>query len=126
MNSEPRLEKNAPSVEALRAGVESHPADRQARVSLGWELYALKRDEEAVEVFEAAEEMDSTDPEASYGLGLALRRVDKLDEARKAFQAVIDYAAKIESPARATMFTRLAKGQISYMESGDWHLEGRG
>lgn len=126
MDNEPRLDENAPSVEALRAAADSHPADRQARVSLGWELYALKRNAEAVEAFEAAEKLDSSDPEASYGLGLALRRAGKLEEAQTAFQAVIDFAAKIEAPARATMFTRLAKGQISMIETGDWHLDARG
>lgn len=125
MDNQSRLDKNAPSVESLQAAVESRPADRQAKVSLGWELYALKRDAEAVEAFEAAEKMDAADPEASYGLGLALRRVGQLDEARRAFQAVIDNAAKIENLARSTMFMRLAKGQISFIDTGDWHLEGR-
>jgi tetratricopeptide (TPR) repeat protein len=123
MDYQPRLAEGAPKIDDLKAALEADPKDSEAASRLGWELYGLRDFEGAAEALDTAHKLAPDDPEIAYGLGLSLKQLRENDRAIKAFKVAVKHADRVENNLRAAMLRRMGDAQISFLESGDWHME---
>ena len=113
-----------PSVlEKYRSAVAAEPNNAQARCNLGWGYYGKQQYTEAVNTFREALAIDPDMVDAHHGLGLALKVSGGKQAAITAFESVAQLAPQLEDQVRGHMIARLAQGHISFINTGEWHLE---
>lgn len=90
----------------------------------GWRHYSSKEFFRAEADFQKAIELSPDYLDSFYGLGMTYQASNRQPEAIKAFEKVINMLAgnaEVEN-VRAHMLSRLARGHINLMKTGDWNL----
>ncbi|HEX9018046.1 MAG TPA: tetratricopeptide repeat protein [Anaerolineaceae bacterium] len=102
----------------------SRPSDQLS--DSGWGYYAKKEYFRAEEDFRKALELSPDDAELFYALGMTYQASDRQADAISAFEKAIQLLENVqaENQVRAHMMTRLARGHINIMKTGDWNLGG--
>jgi tetratricopeptide (TPR) repeat protein len=92
----------------------------------GWLHYTRKEYYRAEADLQKALELAPDHAEAMYALGMALSASGRQQEAIRVFEKTITMMEplKAENRVRAHMVSRLARGHINRIKTGDWHLEG--
>jgi tetratricopeptide (TPR) repeat protein len=111
-----------PAIETYRSAVNSNPNSAEAYSNLGWGYYGLRNFDEAVKAFRQALSLDRNYIDAHYGLGLTLKEAGAGSEAVPAFEAVVTLAPQDANTIRGQMLSRLARGHINQIQSGQWGL----
>ena len=109
-------------LEDYRQAAAANPQSAEAHANLGWGFYGADQFDQAVTEFNEALRMEPGHFEALYGLGLARKCSDAKAEAVSAFTAAIEQLPKIEDRMRSDVLRRLARGQISVIQTGEWKL----
>jgi len=95
------------------------PAEFVAR---GW-LYLGRGDyDKAAADYREALKKNENDPETLYALGMALSASSNPQDSVRVFEQALENLGSIEDAVRVRMLTRLIKGHISRVKTGDWHL----
>ena len=89
----------------------------------GWAYFSTKKFDLSAEDFRKALSSDAGDVDSWYGLGLALKGSGTTSKALEAFEKILESIGSIEDRQRASVLSRLVKGQINMMKTGDWNLE---
>jgi Flp pilus assembly protein TadD len=100
------------SIEERTHELQSNPDDPSAHARLGWAHYSAGDSDAAIEVLEEARKRFSQDIEVLYALGLALKQADNKKKAKTVFKELLAIEESSTSPAKATMFRRLAETQM--------------
>jgi tetratricopeptide (TPR) repeat protein len=117
--------KNQVSIATYKADpAEITPQTMADYIKRGYAYHARKDFGKADEDFRKAISMDASSSEAYYALGLNLKVQGRNEEALKAFQQALDYMNKLEEQdsVRAHMLSRITKGHINQLSTGDWDL----
>ncbi len=88
----------------------------------GWLYYTNKDFAKAEADFRTALKHLSEDPDVFYALGLTLSVNGQPQEAIEKFELCLASLDKIEERDRQMMLSRLVKGQINRIKSGDWSI----
>jgi tetratricopeptide (TPR) repeat protein len=91
-------------------------------VERGWLYYAMKNYEKAIADYQKALSIDPDIIDTHYALAMALKYAGKVPEATDEFTRVINLTDQLEDKTRAIMITRLSKGHINEMNTGNWGL----
>lgn len=91
--------------------------------SRGWLYYSSGQFENAVDDFRHVLEVEKDDIDAWYGLGLSLKAAGDTIGAVDAFTSVLGLIGSVNDKQRVNVLTRLVKGQINQIKTGDWNLE---
>jgi tetratricopeptide (TPR) repeat protein len=110
-------------LENYRAAVTANPDSAEAHCNLAWGFYGQRQYADAIQEFRQALSLDRNLIDAHYGLGLALKESGAGQEAVPVFDTVLGLAPQLDNAVRATMLSRLAKGHINQIKSGDWKLD---
>ena len=109
-------------LEDYRQAAAANPQSAAAHANLGWGFYGADKLDQAVTEFNEALRLEPGHFEALYGLGLARKCSGTKAEAVSAFTAAIEQLPKIEDRTRSDVLRRLARGQISIIQTGEWKL----
>ena len=113
----------APSaIETYQAAVNSNPNSAEANSNLGWGYYGQRKFDEAIAAFRQALSLDRNYLDAHYGLALTLKEAGAGNEAVPEFEAVVTLAPQDANTIRGQMLSRLARGHINRIKSGQWGL----
>jgi tetratricopeptide (TPR) repeat protein len=110
------------AIEKAQTAVRDNPQSADAHSSLGWALYGKGQLAEALKSMKDALALDGNHIEARYGLGLIHKAMGSKMEAIAEFQQAATLASKIEDRDRKQMLSRLIRGHINLINSGDWNL----
>ena len=91
--------------------------------SRGWLYYSSRQYEKAVNDFRHVLEVNNDEMDAWYGLGLSLKAAGDTIGAVDAFTSVLGLIGSLTDKQRASVLTRLVRGQINQIKTGDWNLE---
>lgn len=89
----------------------------------GWLYFSRQNYEQAAADYQ---EVLTTEPEhidALYSLGLTLKNQGESKRAVEIFEKILGLLPHIDDHQRASVLSRLVKGQINMMKTGDWNLE---
>jgi tetratricopeptide (TPR) repeat protein len=100
-----------------------NPQSASEFLARAWLYYSRGKFDLAVQDFTRATEAASDNPETWYGLGLAHKSSGATSKAVEAFQNALNLIGGIQEHKRASIFSRLVKGQINQLKTGDWNLE---
>jgi tetratricopeptide (TPR) repeat protein len=89
----------------------------------GWLYLSSHQLELAAQDFRHILETEAENIEALYGLGLTLKADGKKEPAVESFERILGLLPKIQDSQRASVLSRLVKGHINLMKTGDWNLE---
>ena len=94
-------------------------------VKSGWEHYSKKEYYRAEADFQKALELTPDNVDTMYALGMTFQASGRQAEAIRTFEKTIQLLENVEEVdfVRAHMMTRLARGHISRMKTGDWNLD---
>ncbi len=106
----------APDPENMKVDTQADYAER------GWLYLSHKKFEQSINDFRHVVGTDSSELDSWYGLGLALKAAGSKDKALDAFEHVLSLINKVEDRQRASVLSRLAKGHINHINTGDWNL----
>ncbi|HMN60697.1 MAG TPA: tetratricopeptide repeat protein [Anaerolinea sp.] len=95
------------------------PAEFVAR---GWLYYGRGDNGQAAADYREALKQNENDPETLYALGMALAASSNPQDAVQVFEQALQHLDSIEDAVRVRMLTRLIKGHINRIKTGDWHL----
>jgi tetratricopeptide (TPR) repeat protein len=110
------------AIETYQAAVTANPNSAEAYSNLGWGYYGQRKFDEAITAFRQALALDRNYTDGHYGLGLTLKESGAGKEAVLAFEAVLKLAPQDANNIRGQMVSRLARGHINRINSGDWGL----
>jgi tetratricopeptide (TPR) repeat protein len=96
------------------------PADYAER---GWLYFSRKKFDLAIEDFRHVTESDANAIDSWYGLGLTLKANGSPEQAVTAFDHILAALNQIEDRQRASVLSRLVKGHLNQIKTGDWNLE---
>jgi tetratricopeptide (TPR) repeat protein len=88
----------------------------------GWYYYSHQDFNNAAADFRAALLQKPDDPDTLYALGLTLSSSSQPQDAIEVFEKALKSLETLEDKVRVRMLTRLIKGHISRVTTGDWHL----
>ena len=91
-------------------------------VERGWLYYSQKKYEAAINDYTKALSIEPDAIDTHYALAMALKYSGKVPDAVKEFNQVIAMTDSLEDTTRAIMITRLSKGHINDMQTGNWGL----
>jgi tetratricopeptide (TPR) repeat protein len=111
------------TIENYQAAVASNPNSAEAYSNLGWGYYGQKKYEDAIQAFRKALALDRNLTDAHYGLALTLKESGAAQDAVVEFEAVVKLAPQDANTVRGQMLSRLARGHINRIKSGDWGLD---
>ena len=111
------------TIENYQAAVASNPNSAEAYSNLGWGYYGQKKYEDAIQAFRKALALDRNLTDAHYGLALTLKESGATQDAVVEFEAVVKLAPQDANTVRGQMLSRLARGHINRIKSGDWGLD---
>ncbi len=117
--------KKTDETKTTKTTAETSPQIDKEFSESGWTHYSKKEYYRAEEDFQKALEKDPANIDALYGLGMTYQASNRKSEAIHSFEKVLFYiegSAEINK-ARALMLTRLARGHINRINTGDWSLE---
>jgi tetratricopeptide (TPR) repeat protein len=106
----------APDPEGIKASSQAEYAER------GWLFLSHKKFDRAIEDFRHVVGTDSSDLDSWFGLGLSLKAAGDREQALDAFEHVLELVSKVEDKQSASVLSRLAKGHINQIKTGDWNL----
>lgn len=91
----------------------------------GWVHYSKKEYFRAEADFRKSLEITPGNADAMYALGMAVSASGRHEDAVDIFEKAIELLQQVkeEDWVRANMLTRLARGHINRIKTGDWHLE---
>ena len=95
------------------------PAEFVAR---GWLHFGRGDYDHAAADYREALKQKENDPETLYALGMALAASSNPMDAVPVFEQALQNLDSIQDAVRVRMLTRLIKGHISRVKTGDWHL----
>jgi tetratricopeptide (TPR) repeat protein len=92
----------------------------------GWDHYTKKEYFRAESDFLKALELSPDHYDAQYALALTHQASGRAPEAIAGFEKIIALLKDVDEQdhVRALMLTRLARGHINRIKTGQWHLEG--
>ena len=111
-----KTELAAPDPEKMQVSTQADFAER------GWLYLSHKNYDRSVADFRQVVATDPGDMDSWYGLGLALKASGSKEQALEAFERVLALISKVEDHQRASVLSRLAKGHINQIKTGDWNL----
>jgi tetratricopeptide (TPR) repeat protein len=102
----------------------SEPQTAEDFTQRGWNHYTKKEYFRAETDFYKALELSPDNPDILYPLALTLQTSGRPKEAADMFEKVIQLYSEPaeENRVRALMVTRLAKGHINRIKTGEWHI----
>lgn len=111
---------------SVEPDVQANPQTADEFVESGWRHFSKKEYYRAEADFQKALEMDSDNVDTLYALGMAQQASGRPQDAIHTFEKVIQALESPDYPdhVRALMLTRLARGHISRMKTGDWKITG--
>jgi tetratricopeptide (TPR) repeat protein len=115
--AKPQVAEPIPDPTTLKANT---PADYAKR---GWLYFSRQNFDLAIQDFRHILSVDANDIDAWYGLGLAQKSAKDTPKALEAFEKVLNLIVILDDSQRASILSRLAKGQINQIKTGDWNLE---
>jgi tetratricopeptide (TPR) repeat protein len=91
----------------------------------GWVHYSKKEFYRAEADFRKSLEITPGNADAMYALGMTVSASGRYEDAVAIFEKAIELLQQVkeEDWVRANMLTRLARGHINRIKTGDWHLE---
>lgn len=91
----------------------------------GWNHYSKKEYFRAEADFRKALELSPDNPDYFYALAMSLQSSGRPQEAVQAYEKAIQTMQKPddENRVRYLMMTRLAKGHISRIKTGEWRID---
>ena len=110
-------------IDNYQAAVAVNPNSAEAHSNLGWGYYGQHQYDEATKAFRQALTLDGNLLDAHYGLALTLKEAGAGPEAVAEFETVVKLAPQDSNAVRGQMLTRLAKGHINRITSGNWNLD---
>ena len=110
------------AIETYQSAVSANPNSAEAYSNLGWGYYGLRKFDDAIEAFRQALSLDRNYTDAHYGLGLTYKEAGKGQDAVPEFEAVVKLAPQDTNNIRGQMLSRLARGHINRINSGNWGL----
>lgn len=108
------------AVALLRATVERHPTDADARLLLGTALALVPRRSEALEELQATVRLRPGHAPGHHALGMALARFVEPEQARRAFEKAIELDPRF---AQAHLSLALVLAQLHQLDAAIRHLE---
>lgn len=101
-----------------------NPTSAVEFVQRGWDHYSKKEFFRAEADFRKALELSPGQPDYQYALAMSLQASGRSPESIKAFEESIQMMNNPteEDHVRFLMMTRLAKGHISRMKTGQWKI----
>lgn len=101
------------------------PKNADDYLSRGWGHYSKKEYFRAESDFRKALEYTPDNPDYLYSLALTLQASGRSVDAIQAFEKTIQNLSQVteEERVRSLMLTRLAKGHINRIKTGDWKLD---
>lgn len=96
------------------------PADTLER---GWLYYSSKKFDLAIADFQQVLAADANTLDALYGLGLTLKATGANPKALEIFEKVLAQIPNIPDHQKESVLSRLTKGHINQIKTGDWNLE---
>ncbi len=109
-------------LEDYRQAAAANPQSAEAHANLGWGFYGADQLDQAVAEFTEALRLEPGHLEALYGLGLARKCSGAKAEAISAFTGAIEQLSTLEDRTRSSVLRRLARGQISIIQTGEWKM----
>lgn len=100
------------------------PQTEDEFVKSGWEHYSKKEYYRAEADFQKALDISPNNPDTLYALGMTYQASGRQPEAIRTFEKTIQVLenAGENDFVRAHMMTRLARGHINRIKTGDWNL----
>jgi tetratricopeptide (TPR) repeat protein len=89
----------------------------------GWLYYSKKDYSLAIDDFEHVLTTEPENIDALYGLGLTQKASGANPKALDTFEQVLRLLPSLQEPQRKSVLTRLTKGHINQIKSGNWNLE---
>jgi Flp pilus assembly protein TadD len=104
------------------------PKSAEDFTARGWHHYMKKEFFRAESDFRKALDLTPDHPDYLYGLALALQASGRSVDAIQVFEETIQALQKRpeEEAVRSHMLTRLARGHINHIKTGDWKLDAYG
>lgn len=101
------------------------PQGEEEYVQSGWSHYSKKEYYRAEADFKKALEISPNNADTMYALAMTLQSSGRQPEAIQTFEKVISMLEEPgdENIVRAHMLSRLARGHINRMKTGDWNLD---
>ena len=110
------------AIDTYQAAVTSNPNSAEAYSNLGWGYYGQRKFDQAIAAFRQALTLDRNYTDGHYGLGLVLKESGAGKDAVPEFEAVVKLAPEDTNNIRGQMVSRLARGHINRITSGEWGL----
>jgi len=110
------------AIETYQSAVSTNPNSAEAYSNLGWGYYGQRNFDKSIEAFRQALALDRNYTDAHYGLGLALKESGAGPQAVAEFEAVVKLAPQDTNNIRGQMVSRLARGHINLINSGNCGL----
>jgi tetratricopeptide (TPR) repeat protein len=89
----------------------------------GWQYYSREEHNLAIGDFNKALFFTPDHPDILYALGLTLQAAEQNEEAIKAFQRTLSSLENLEDKTRASMLSRMARGHINRIRTGEWDID---
>jgi len=121
-------EKNSQTADISNTTDFNSPASSQTAEQYfesGWRHYSKKEYYRAEADYQKTLEIAPGNADAMYAMGMAVAASGRSDEAVTIFEKAIEMLQQLkdEDWVRINMLTRLARGHINRIKTGDWHLE---
>ena len=121
------MAKKKPGVKAVNlAPVSDNPQTAEEFAQRGWHNYSAREYAKAEADYRRALDLAKDNPDYHYALALNLAAAGKSQEAVATFENVIECIKGDESDdnvVRNHMLTRLSRGHINRIKTGEWRLE---
>ena len=119
------MAKQSVSEKPIERGTASAPPPIEEYIESGWTHYSKKEYFRAEADFQKALAIIPNHPDTLYALGMTQQASGKQQDAISTFEKVIGVLqdANDIDYVRVHMLTRLARGHINRMRTGDWGLD---
>lgn len=94
----------------------------QEYAARGWIFYGRAQFDRAEADFRKSLELEPVNVDVLFALGLTLNATSRSAEAMDVFNQALSAASNMTDPVRKVMVSRLLRGHISHIKTGDWSL----